>query len=554
MADTVQSFVPMTVFGRTRVISIPVDANAKEQQRQAEEQARRVEAAKRRVYYDGQQYARENNDAAKAAGLDPASDRLPEHLRRHAYSTQIQESIDFLADRLGEGFALVADSPEVQAVLDQMVAATEVIAAENDDGDQVMVTDEPLRSALVGGDTPVYVGWDPIEARPYLEFWESENVEFVRETTRTLDKVIRTEVVWRVDEIGQYRQVTERIEYDVAPNEAFVLEARAQTFWDNEEEPRSTQWLGLGRIPWTLLKGEDKSLRGMRGESLVSEQAMETADRYNAVEQIAWLISRYNSHGNLAVIGDGASLKLEQDGRVSKDVADVLTFPGGTALQVITLPTDPQMIEHQRAVLADALYNAFGLVRVEPSTMTGLGGLTGYALEILNEKTEATFRRIRRHWRKGWIGVVNLVLDVTAWKRDAALGFFDPTTFEFTEVDRLDEAPILPPEGQIPMVRWWTVDPAVVFPNRKVKVPMGSGYIVDEVKIRDDFSAGLISRKEALRKRGETETHINEIVAEIEAEQPEPPEAGRFGQTGFGAPPAPGTAAGRTVGSTSQRQ
>jgi hypothetical protein len=64
---------------------------------------------------------------------------------------------------------------------------------------------------------------------------------------------------------------------------------------------------------------------------------------------------------------------------------------------------------------------------------------------------------------------------------------------------------------------WTDVDPQAVFPNRKIQVRMGSGYIVDEVMIRDDFTLGLISIEEALRQRGYDSDEIAQIIDEIDA-------------------------------------
>lgn len=547
------AYLPLTVNGQTRLVSIPVDDRGKEMARRAEEMARRVEVAKRRLYYAGEQYAQENADAMTALHLDALRERLPEHRRKHAYSTQIQESVDFLADRIGEGFDVIAQAPAVQDVIDGMVVATDLISAESEDGDVDFVTDDVLRESLVAGDTPVEVKWDPIEARAFLEFWEAETVDFVRDGTRKTRKVVRTEVVWRTDELGQQRQVRERHEYEMLLNPAFVMEACRRMWWDDEDSeddpPREVEWLGIGRLPWALLRCDSKSLRANRGESLITLQAMETADRYNAVEQVAWLIARYNSHANVAVIGDGASLKMESDGRVSKDVADVLTFPGGTALEVLSLPTDPQMIEHQRRVLSDALHAAFGLVRIEPDTVNGLGAVSGYALEILNQKTEGTFRRIRRYWRKDWISLLNLVLDVTAWKRETALGLVDLQSGAVLPV--ADEAALLPvAEDAVVLSQWWLTDPQAVFPDRVIEIRMGSGYIVDDVKVRDDFVANLVSRRYALQVRGLDDGTIDEIEEQIKDAEPEVPETSAFGSLPVvqpGGAGTSGTAAGSTV-------
>src|SRR4051794_27217122 len=57
----------------------------------------------RRSYYDGSQYDFENTKVAHEAGYVDANLRLPEHLRKHAYSSHISDAIDTLADMLAEG-------------------------------------------------------------------------------------------------------------------------------------------------------------------------------------------------------------------------------------------------------------------------------------------------------------------------------------------------------------------------------------------------------------------------------------------------------------------
>lgn len=500
------AYMPMQMFGRTRLVMMDVDGDAKAFHREKTEELRRIGIAKRREYYRGDQFDEDNYCEAEALGLDPIKDRLPEHKRLHAYSTQIKESIDFLSARLGEGFTVEADDQEVKRILDEVITRCPILVGHSDTGETQTITDDVLRDALIAGDTAVFVGWDVTDDVATLEFWESESVEWVQETTGLPEKVIRRAVVWRKDPDGSERQVTERVEYSVETWDEGVDEdgtiwerCVARTFWDNDEEPREVRWMDVPFIPWVLLTPGAEGLRAVRGDSLISEQAMECADRYNAVEQVSWLIARYNSHGNLAVTGDQAMLQLETDGRVSKDVADVLRFPGGTAVEAITLPTDPAMIEHQRRTLLDALYGCFGLARSDPESVVTSGPMSGYALEITNQKTETTFNRIRRQWRKSWIGLANMILDRTVYGRAG------------------DD--------------WIDAEPEVELPNRKMAIHMGSGYIVDDVKIRDDFISGLISLQEALRQRGYDDTERTKITAELKAEDPVI-EVGRFESSG----------------------
>jgi hypothetical protein len=101
-------------------------------------------------------------------------------------------------------------------------------------------------------------------------------------------------------------------------------------------------------------------------------------------------------------------------------------------------------------------------------------------------------------------------------------------------------------------VAFWDVDPDQVFPNRKLQIPMGVGFVVDQVLIRDDFVAKLISREEALRQRGYDDEAIDRIGDELDAANPFGPEAGLFGAPVVrpGVPPSNGTKAGGTVAAT----
>lgn len=540
--------VPIYANGRLRLASVAGDSGQDLAARE-EEQARRSAALKRRQFYDGEQYDYDNEQARKACGLTDTWQRLPEHERLHAYATQIAESVDFISDQLAEGFRIEADADEVTEVINAMIVNTEAIRS--GDTGPVITCDDVLSDALLVGDYPYEVRYDPVNDSVFLEFWASEQVTFHMATATRVRKVSREETIWVADPTygdGNARQALERVDYEVAVNNAGFLECRRQVFWDQEEEPRSTSWLGFPMLPWHLLRGSKRNVRAFRGESIVRDQAMDAATRYDANEQTSYLIARYNSHGNLAVVGDGASIQIEREEGVRKDVADVLRFPGGSTVIPIALPTDPQMIEHQRKVLSDSIYQLFGLVRVEPETLQGLGGVTGYALEILNRKTEGTFRRIRRQWSKDWGTLVNLVLDVTAYRREAVPAVLLPNG-QIVEVKPDDVLDVVP-EGSVYLTRFWEVDPQTVFPNRDVKIQMGSGYIVDDVAVRDDYTADLISRQEALRQRGRTPDEIEQIVEE---RQEEKATEGTTTTTG-GAPPATSTGAGSTVGGTTQRQ
>jgi len=505
-------------------------------QLEADEELRNAIIARNWRYYEGTQYDQDNADAAKALNLQP-DQRMPEHQRLHAYSTQIAECLDFVANQITDGFAFIANAEAVQKIIEATITATDQLGT--GEGEDLSFDDLVIAGGLAG-DVPYEVMWDPIEETTYLEFWPAEQVIFDVPKGKWVEKVTRKQVIIVETFDGQTvveREVRERTEYElvtrihsseVGPvdfedpevDTPYLLgdleshmECRKQVFWDDNEEPESTEWLGLPMIPWGLLRIDKKGLTGFRGDPIVTRKAIDNADRYNANEQHAYLIARYNSHGNIAVVGDQAFLKLEIEPSVSKDVADVLRFPGGTNVIPITLPTDPQMIEHTKGVTSDAIYASFGLTRVEPDTLTGLGGISGYALEILNRKSDGTFRRIRRTLRADCRTMWNMALDVTAYRQGATL-----TIPELADTFEDDHDREVPPALLQP-VNFWEIDPATVFSDRKIEVRMGSGYIVDHVMVRDDFVAGLISQEEALRMIGRSDPEIEKILGEQEAKK-----------------------------------
>lgn len=509
-----QMRIPVRVGDRVEYVRVDASSSGQEQER-IEAERRRVDGiARRRQYMSGTQFDQVNRDAEASYCVGERKGMpLPEHRRLHAYSTQIEDCVRFVSARISSGLAVEPRAEIVADVIDEMVMHSPQLWTYNEEGEKVFTVQDALRDALVAGDIAVHVGWDPVEGAVYAELWESELVEVQQETMVGPDRVILSQMRWR-DVPGSSPRVEKYLmtwEYEETEHGRDVaVEAR----WEQDEKPESRRLLGLGRIPWTLLRGATEGIRDVRGASLVSEQAMETADRYNAVEQVGYLIARYNSHANIAVVGDAAMLKVESEGRVNRDVADVLTFPGGTNLQVLTLPTDPQMIDHQREVLAEALYNKFGVTRLEARSLTGLGQMSGYALEILNQKSDATFTTIARQWRRDLSVLFDLVLDVYAWKQ---AGFDAGDGDDSDDVFGPVAEPVVEEVATVPA--WVSVDPAAVFPDRRVRIVLGTGFVQDDVKIRDDFKYGLISRREALRKRGYTDTQIQVIIDEIDEEK-----------------------------------
>jgi hypothetical protein len=479
------------------------------------EQDRVKEVKQRRRYYDGRQF--DDRNAVRATALNCTVEELAEHERLHAYSTQIPDSVDFIASQMTDGFQLeVKDKTQKDILLTALKHSPDLHSG--DDQSDLSLTNV-LRDALIAQDSPVHVRWDAVAGTAWPEFWDSEHVQFVYEdqNIHKLEKVIVRQAIWTIGDVtGEEVKKRQRKEW----SRSAIGECVIRYYWDeDDEEYREPDRLGIPFIPWTTLRVSVKNRRQLRGQAAITEQALRSADRYNAVEQVGYLIARYNSHGNLAVIGDGATLKAQMEEHINKDVADILTFPGGTALQVLQLPTDPQMIEHQRAVLIDSIYGTFGLTRSDAESLKDMGQVTGYALEILNRKSDGTFNQIRNQFVGDFKKLLNMLLDMTAYFQD------DLPDEDTDPLELAAPAEEFDPDAVF-LQKMADIDPSEVFTTREFKIQLGSGYVVDEALTREDFVAKIISRKEVLRKRGYSEPEIDKIISEIEEETPPEPETG----------------------------
>lgn len=519
--------------------------------RQAAELVRRNQVAARRAYYGGTQLDADNDACLAGLTAEQAragekmlarglvSGRLPEHLRLHAYSSEIEDSVDYLTHRLVTDFAVEAKDKAVQDVIDRCLDSSPELSGTADD-DELSV-ERVTREALLAMDCPVRVRFDVALGNCWLDFYPSDAVrmDFTRERSDRPEFVALWETHWRTGDDGNVHQVTIRREWrveaywypgpDGTPETGPVTVQCVETWW--EERPGQDEDILLDRIPvgvpfvpWGLLRGSRKGLRVERGESVVSTRAMRTADRLDSLLQRGFLAAAHNAHATLVVVGDQAMMKTQADGKIHKDVADVLTFPGGTAAFPVVLPTDTALIEHQRTVLLDALYGTFGLARVDQSTLQGLGAVTGYALEILNTRTESTFDVLRNQLVRDWLALVNIVLDCQAhWTAGT---------------NQLDRATAV--------VEALKIDPLKTYPQRSAEIRTGSGGVVDAAQIRDDFTANLISREEALRLRGYTNTEITTITGELDAQSQRDQQVQQAAFGGidggrFGGAPSPGS-------------
>lgn len=506
----------------SRVIEIqPLDPESGE--KGAQHQHRRQGVALRRQYYEGTQYVDENaRRAEKLTAEDPSfSDRwqrMPEHHRIHAYSTHVPQGINFLADQITGQMTIRSardenDQPIAEDVEDWIPRCFRRSGLE-------FRKQELARETMIAGDlfvnTVAAPNVDEEQPQSVWHLWEAETVEadYDDDDWQTLTE-IRTEEHVFIERDGETIEVRRVHRWTMVPmffladedgeisapvfdldegtGEVIVAMECVEIIEEDGEEIDRRR-LGLPFIPWVHVHGENQSLRSMYGRPVITFQLMESVDRYNAVSQLEFLAIRYNSFGNLAVTGDEAYLR-EQAGddygvfTIHKDIADAIVFPGGTDVEVITLSINTEAFAQHKDQLDGGLFELMGLERIDAESIRSFGGVSGYALEILNRKTDGTFRRITENQRDGIQKMVEMGLRVDAI---------------------VSTAPIV--DG---VRAWWVVDVDDVWPNRLVDIDFGSAYIVDEVATRDDFIADLISRAEALRQRGMDDDEIAQIEAEI---------------------------------------
>ena len=170
------------------------ELGSKKQEELYWEERRVDEVRQRRKYYDGTQFDQKNQLRAEA--LQTTVDLLPEHEKLHAYSTQIPESVDFVASQMTESFQLESKDKAVgELILTALRRSPDLRSG--DDDTNVSLTNV-LRDALIAQDAPVHVRWDPVAGTAWPEFWDSENVQFHydEENRHLLRKVTIRQWVW----------------------------------------------------------------------------------------------------------------------------------------------------------------------------------------------------------------------------------------------------------------------------------------------------------------------------------------------------------------------
>jgi len=452
----------------------------------AQWQEAKIEYASAAAYYEGSQYDGENDDFAAKTGYVQANKRLPEHLRKHAYSSHVQEAIDVLADMFSSGIKF--DGPH-----------SELLNAWFAEFDIESRTDDWFREALITGQSFANPVFDAVTDGVNADFWNASEIwpVYSDKDYRRLVRYYRFETLDTPDGERELTHVYVRepmyenddlVVRQIDDEMAIVNQVVRYTLDENNEiinrVPMQTSGFDLVHC-----KGDGRRrIRSMFGESMITRKVKGTADRFNALGQLGFRVARQNSFATIGVVGDQALLGAgSRDETIAKDIADVLRFPGGTSLHSITLPTDPRMIESQQRLLEKNLYREFGLTKIDLDDIGGLGTVSGYALEVLNRKDRATHQRVRKNAITAIKALANQMLDLHAV--------------------RMSEGP------------WYEVDPKEVYDKRdEIKVVIGSGDIVDAVGDREDYAAKIVSRRWILSRKGLGKTEIDNIEKEIEKE------------------------------------
>lgn len=474
------------------VLLNPVTAGSQADAAALEEEQRVVDVMRRRAYFDGSQH---DDEAYDENGV-----LVAEEDRKHAYSSQIRESVEYMANQLSDDWRI-----DTTQAIEDVVNATFASNDRTEDG-----IEDVLVEALETGDVGCLLDWDVVDGHGTIEFWESETTQFEWSQRGVVSSVTLRQVIWVYDDQDAETQVIERTIWSYELNPAGEIEVLIQKYWDDEDGPRSIRWTGLPVIPWVLLRANSGRIRQQRGASVITDQAMRHADRYNEIESYGFTVARYNSHARVVITGDSAHLQLGSEGTIKGDVADVLTFPGGTDVTELKLESDPTMIENQRTELERALYSEFGLVPIDIPHLQSHGQLSGYALEILNRKTDGTFRKVRRRFGRDLVRLVQKLLEIETYRETVEI------VTVATSIEGGEDQLAASFKAGDPTARWVGFE--------EVDVQLGTAYISDVSMAREDYVAGLISRPEALRQRGRTDEEILLIETEITADQSVIPE------------------------------
>lgn len=471
--------------GRIAVAIIDDTANSPAEEQRS---VRVKKYAKYWQYYEGKQYDKENRSVYATLGIT-TDKRLPEHERLHSYSGVIEEGIDFITDQLVENLAIeVRSDKEIESGQpdDQAPPEQQIFLNIWEQSDMDLNAPDLTREALVSAESYILLRWDEAENLVRIIPYDALNVEPVY-SQDNYKQMTRCTIYQNKYVQDQNREVKFKEVYTLGQTSEGYAECIYLKYNDIDEDPIESRLLNIPFIPIIHLIAIRKRVRESYGESLV-ERLIGDADRYNSVNHLEFMIARYNSISHMVVFGDETNIKPGQL-NLGGEASDFWAFPSSTDVKTVTLPTDVTMINNQKETIEKQMYRKMGLQRMDIADFKGMGAPSGYALEIINRKTDGIFLRIQKELSKGYIEVFDKTMDMQA----------------IMESGR----------------PWYAIDPKKIYPNRTIKYTFGSMFVSDKNEIRADYIAGLVSKRKSLMLMGYSETEALEIMDQQSDEQAE---------------------------------
>jgi len=431
------------------------------------------------LYYKGEQYDKDNQTVRQALALTPDK-RLPEHLRQHSYSGVIEEGIDFITDQLVENLNIeVKSDAEIASgePADEPPQEQTIFLNIWEQSDMELNAPDLTREALVSAESYILLKWDEADQIVRMIPYDAESVdpEYSQDNYKKMIRctINQTKYVAELDRNVQYKEI-----YTLGQTSEGFAECVYLKYNDIDEDPIESRMLNIPFIPLIHIIAIRKRVRESFGESMV-ERLVGDADRYNSVNQLEYLIAKYNSTAHTAVFGDVVNINANNL-NLGGEANDFWVFPAAVDVKAITMPTDITMINNQKDTIENQMYRKMGLQRMDIQDFKGIGAPSGYALEIINRKTDGVFTRIQKELTKGYVEVFDKTMDMQA----------------------------IMESGKV----WYQVDPKKIYPNRTVYFNFGSMFVADRNEIRQDFVAGLMSQRKSLMLLGYSENDAIEIM------------------------------------------
>ena len=438
-------------------------------------------------YYKGEQYDKDNLAIRASLGLSPDK-RIPEHLRLHSYTGVIEEGVDFITDQLVENLNIeVKSNAEIASgePADEPPLEQQIFLNIWEQSDMDLNAPDLTRESLVSAESYILLRWDEAEQIVRMVPYDAESVE-PEYSQDNYKKMIRCTIhqikyVPELDRNVDYREI-----YAIGQTSEGFVECIYLKYNDIDDDPIETRLLNIPFIPIVHLITIKKRVRESFGESLV-ERLVGDADRYNSVNGLEYQIARYNSISHLAIFGEDTARVKGENLNLGGEATDFWAFPASTDVKPVTLPADITMISSQKETVENHMYRKMGLQRMDIQDFKGIGAPSGYALEIINRKTDGVFTRIQKELTKGYVEVFDKTMDMQAIMESGK--------------------------------PWYKTDPKKTYPNRTVIFTFGSLFVADKNEIRSDFVAGLVSQKKSLMLMGYSETEALEIMDQCQEEK-----------------------------------